>query len=543
MPLPSHVQRKKLAAVKAAAAKVSKIQKRPPHKPSPTSPVLQLSGDLSDAGRVWWNPYIGKTFLEWKKNRGNKYGAKGRLRGLFRKEWWDANLSEVEASKEDKIWYFDKTNIGTQIYAYVNNASVRNSAGRKLITPSTAIKTRAYGHDEWRRENSDIFNEALDAWKASRGDGPNVGEARALSSQLFKKLPEDEQDKWKEVARQRLAAARAHSKLTDPNDRLAYIEGFKETMVAQAKEGGAVCGVHMCTMLLYEKPDGKLKIERIISKELKGFGKTQAFGNSMIALQKWVEETAGKSVEGGPPAPCVYPDYSKDEYPCIPNYVGWKLEALQGLMRGYMSGVHRFQGAVGRVGWTEIAANPQKYIDPDRLPANLLLEIRDPSDLHMYIVVSFVDYFLCCHTSKIPALKIFQFKLIFAGSDPIHPSDSQETSRELVEVGGKAGWMLTFDQTVDKCHHPEGMNYAPGAHDYATYVANGFDSPRAACAAPNRWLSLPVAASGILDRVISTTEYEHYTALAMLLPESSRNRIIAILDAVNDHQHHLPASV
>lgn len=54
---------------------------------------------------------------------------------------------------------------------------------------------------------------------AHEGQEPNVGKARALSSELFKELPEDEQEKWRQVAQQRLAASQAHAKITDPNDR------------------------------------------------------------------------------------------------------------------------------------------------------------------------------------------------------------------------------------------------------------------------------------------------------------------------------------
>lgn len=54
---------------------------------------------------------------------------------------------------------------------------------------------------------------------AHGGQDPNVGEVRALSSEVFKELPEDDKDKWREVARQGLAASQAHAKITDPNDR------------------------------------------------------------------------------------------------------------------------------------------------------------------------------------------------------------------------------------------------------------------------------------------------------------------------------------
>ncbi|KAJ1299542.1 hypothetical protein OPQ81_011100 [Rhizoctonia solani] len=117
MPGPSSPARQR----KIAAAKVLKP---PPYQPSVSLPMLWLPGELSPKGRVWWNKYIGKTFLEWKKHCGNKQGVKGKLRRLFQKDWWDAIHPKVQVSNEDKLWYFDKTIIGTQIYAYINNNSV-----------------------------------------------------------------------------------------------------------------------------------------------------------------------------------------------------------------------------------------------------------------------------------------------------------------------------------------------------------------------------------------------------------------------------------
>lgn len=91
----------------------------------------------------------------------------------------------------------------------------------------------------------------------------------------------------------------------------SYVAAFKKSAYASLEEAGVVGGIQMCAMILYEKPDGKLKIERyvrihlvsmsprlkalrsIISKELQAFGKTQAFGSSMVALQKWVEDAVG----------------------------------------------------------------------------------------------------------------------------------------------------------------------------------------------------------------------------------------------------------
>jgi hypothetical protein len=71
----------------------------------------------------------------------------------------------------------------------------------------------------WRRENPDVYQEAIKAWKAEQEREPNVGEARAVSSAEFKKLPKEEQKKWKAKAKTSLKASRALAKITDPEER------------------------------------------------------------------------------------------------------------------------------------------------------------------------------------------------------------------------------------------------------------------------------------------------------------------------------------
>lgn len=48
---------------------------------------------------------------------------------------------------------------------------------------------------------------------------------------------------------------------------------------------------------------------------------------------------AGDPVEGCEPTATVYPNYAKENYPAIPNYIGWTLEPLQGLVRGSIKGI------------------------------------------------------------------------------------------------------------------------------------------------------------------------------------------------------------
>lgn len=195
------------------------------------------------------------------------------------------------------------------------------------------------------------------------------------------------------------------------------------------------------------------------------------------------------------------------------------------------------------MGWTEIAKDPARFFDPARLPRGLDTEFGDPSKFSQAGTADWLGFLLRCQTGQILPNKRFQFALVPAGATPIHPSESQEVSRERGMNGGKVTWMLWFAETVTKCHQVGGMEYDQPALDYANFLSAGLAYANAICAPPDNWLGLPVAGPNLPDSVMSGTEREGHLALASLLPESQAIRIIGLLDALRDHQHHIPASV
>lgn len=195
------------------------------------------------------------------------------------------------------------------------------------------------------------------------------------------------------------------------------------------------------------------------------------------------------------------------------------------------------------MGWSAMAQDVPRYFDPARLPRGLDTVFGDPSKFSQPVTVDWLDFLLGCQTGRVLINRQFQFALIPAGATPIHPTESEESSRELVLNGGKRTWMLTFTETITKCHQVGGMRYSQVALDYANFLSAGLAYADAVCAPPENWLSLPVAGPNIPDHIMSETEQERHAALASLLPESQANRINGLLDSLKDHQHHIPASV
>ena len=99
--------------------------------PSETALVRTLPGELTEAGRIWWNPDVGENFLKQNKTPGNPDGKKGFARDRFVKYWWADNMPGVDISDNDKRWYFDNTDIGTVSCVLFRNCYVTQLGAKR----------------------------------------------------------------------------------------------------------------------------------------------------------------------------------------------------------------------------------------------------------------------------------------------------------------------------------------------------------------------------------------------------------------------------
>ncbi|KAG8756591.1 hypothetical protein FRC11_005193 [Ceratobasidium sp. 423] len=484
-----------------------------PYEPPLDALVRMLPTTVRYSGKVWWNEWIGNAFHN--KKRDLNGGAKGWIHRQFIRDWWLDNMPEIDISDKDKLWYFDHTKVGTQIYSYLNNSSVRSTNGCDPNGPGTTkddpiLKQHQQGDYYWRRANPNQFDEAVETWmKAHKGKELNFGQLGKIGYDAFKGLPQAQQDEYEAMAKVALKASQDGVWLPSSIERVRfYDKSFNKDLDGLLKRGDNRAGVRFIGALVHEKPDGTLKIDRA---------------------------DAGEPVESSIPTSMVYPNYAKENYLTIPDYVGWTLEPLQGLVRGCIKGILAFQGGNCRVMWTEIKANPMKYIHPKRIPQILLENLDDPSRFSMYITTLWVDFLFTCQKNDIPDDEQFQFTLVPAGSNPIHPSKSQEDSRTQVEHDGKLVWMLVFMRTVTKCHQPKGPKamldfYPKGTIAYANHMAAGTVHTHAVCVPPQSWLSLPGANPSIPDFVIGSPEKEYWFNLSTLLPSSQKVLVTILVD-------------
>lgn len=87
------------------------------------------------------------------------------------------------------------------------------------------------------------------------------------------------------------------------------------------------------------------------------------------------------------------------------------------------------------------------------------------------------------------------------------------------------------------------MEYTPAQHAFAAFITTGQIHPHADFAPPSEWNHLPAANPNIPEFMLGDTERERYLTMATLLPDSSKDRVIRMVRALDDHQRNIPAAV
>ncbi|CUA67184.1 DNA ligase 4 [Rhizoctonia solani] len=497
----------------------------------PSKTVLSLPEYFDVNQKAFFNQYIGEPFLEHKAKRGVRHkNAMSWVFDIFTSDFLKATYPNHDLTDEDKQWYWRK--IGGAVYTYLYNHTKRSSNG--VTAKAIHAKSRAYAHDFWRRENMEAYQMAVAAYIEGHPneavDGAlSFGKMRSVSTAAFKLLPKETQDKWRKIAKDDLATVRALQR---------YIKSFFKALETLLKEGESVAGIKLVAVALSEKPDGGYQISRHSAGSVGDLLKATSLFQFCSTMKEWFEsQTEGGPVVNGAPKPTVYPDYSRSKFPRLPDFAGLHLVELQAILRLYMAGLWQYQGGGRRVPWTRIMANRDKYIHPTRLPLGAV--VKDPGSLTIVEVLILLNYFLLCQEEQIPLDKTFQY-LAVEVADPIEPNESEETKRELIEdaTKGKTYWLVTYENTVTKCHASEGMVYTEEQIRYAHFVATGQEES----SVPDDWHSLPFGGDITTGAVFVTEEKTQVLALADQLPQLNKQRAYDLVNLTNEHQAHFPAS-
>ncbi|CAE7232507.1 unnamed protein product [Rhizoctonia solani] len=270
---------------------------RQPYEPPPDAPVRQLQPYIKYSWKVWWNDWIGDPFLSKKKKHpGDKGGAKCWVREQFCGPWWKDNMPGCKISERDKLWYFDHTKVGEQIYAYLHNSSVRGSKGRDPDGPDSnkvVVKRGAAGYDLWRRENVDLYEKEVRRWKTKHKREPNFGELRKISGIAFRRRSQGEQDKWNRIAKEVLKADQQPATSAESDDQAKHYDKYCQKLDTLMAGGEKKANIRGCALVLRQKPDGGLQLDWKVSESLQEFTKSPLFAAATRQLQAWVEEAIG----------------------------------------------------------------------------------------------------------------------------------------------------------------------------------------------------------------------------------------------------------
>ncbi|KAG8689344.1 hypothetical protein FRC08_010994 [Ceratobasidium sp. 394] len=518
-------------------------RRRPKPKPESESPdkalypaVARLPQKLRGRPKSFWNKYIGKPFEARIAHRGSKTNtARDWTRQTFTGEF--CNEFNSDLNEEERAHY--ETILGEPVYSYLSNHTARGTPG--VQPKATRIKARKYGQDVWARDLKHVFQPKFNAYMEAHPDlDKSIGTRRRVVGLLFKELPKDEQEMWRQKAKDKLTTAKAIHRLTE-EARALYIRDFPKKMMEIIREAEVCAGIQLNIQVLTEEFDSKFTITTLMSEGIKDFRKSAAMPQMLHSLKKWVESTGTREVKEGAPTVTAYPDDENEGHPLIPDFVGMHLPELQKLLRLVINLKYIFGGGAGKsCPWEEIGRNPEKWIDPERMPEGAVW--KDPSAMNMSQVLLWLCFLRDCQDGLVPDEKKFQFRRVYADLSPIDISKSQETSRKLVTRGDKQTYILEFDTYITRCHAPGGMRYPKASIEYGRFLAEQESAAEQAPPDKPEWQGLPTGNRRTLAQVLGEEELKTIRELiGQFHDEEDKGLATSLLDTLVEFSSHIPA--
>ncbi|CAE6507358.1 unnamed protein product, partial [Rhizoctonia solani] len=151
---------------------------------------------------------------------------------------------------------------------------------------------RQRGDYYWRRAHRDEFDKAVEKWvKANKGKEPSFGLMQKISYDAFKEIPQAQQDKWDAMAKAALEEGKTSVLLSGSSERARFYGKWNKEIDVVLRRGDTRANIRFVGVLVHEKPDGTLKIERKFSDSLQAFSNNPAVTNLLRVFGEWVEQT------------------------------------------------------------------------------------------------------------------------------------------------------------------------------------------------------------------------------------------------------------
>ncbi|QRV77085.1 hypothetical protein RhiJN_05100 [Ceratobasidium sp. AG-Ba] len=494
--------------------------------PELSDAIASLPPRLLNEQKLFLNPYIDQF-----KPHVGKRGARGDNATSWARSF-TVNHFIPEFFPNDDLNEADITCLCEKVYNYLHNSAKRGSRAKPQ---KPAVQLRFFAHDSWRKAEPKAHDDAVLCLVAKLFPDiePNFGEKRALTPKAFQNLPDHEKAHWKKVAQKEQTACQAATRLVDPLDIERYSDGLLKTLNSVIADATKKIGACVTIQLVTKKDDNRFKLSSLSSDNLGDFNKSDALAIYLNAMKDYVESS---NVD-------VIIDW-KTGKALVPECAGMSVAKLRRLLRKLVKYQWALQGGVGSVPWDEISRNVAKWIDPKRLPPGV--EFKDTGYLSLSSIVTLINWIDLGHKGGLDNGLVFQFYLVNAGCNPIDQAASEETSRELVKVNSRDVYFLTFKNLVTRCHAVGGIDAMPFSENAIAYThfrqTGQLHLNRSlSYLPPADWVGLPFGAE--IPRVVfSGAEAETMSTLASMLPEEHSSRLSNLIQLVNEHQSHLPAS-
>ncbi|KAG8680149.1 hypothetical protein FRC08_016503 [Ceratobasidium sp. 394] len=299
---------------------------------SPAAGLLPVKLDYTH--KAWLNDFIPEFDAKRAKRGCRKDNATIWTRDFFVNRFIPHFFPNADLTAGDKEWLCDT--LGEKIYNFFGNCAKRRTSAKP---PRTFVRTKRFAQDVYRNVHPEEHDAALQALLAIHapelvGTKLSVGNLRHYSCLVFKQLSVDDQSRWKQAAKDELAAEHEASRLTDPLARDRYVAGLINTLQQIIVEAGRKADVRISMQLVAEQGDRRFKLSNLVSSNLGDFGRSDALAAVLHALKDHVEKTIeGSLVEGDTPERDII--IGKNGRPLLPEITGLGLPRLRRLARSW----------------------------------------------------------------------------------------------------------------------------------------------------------------------------------------------------------------
>ncbi|KAF8593629.1 hypothetical protein BDV93DRAFT_516423 [Ceratobasidium sp. AG-I] len=369
----------------------------------------------------------------------------------------------------------------------------------------------------------------------------NIGARRSFVLKLFQSQPPEVKRTYKE----KCADMKAKSKLRGELDAESTEEVMKDALrrlAALGRELENSAGLYLVASVA-GRVGNMMQVKQAGSPLGLAFLDGPAGRKSGALLGDWLLEHEDHCADGGDPGPAVCPSSFENQHPVIPDAEADEIVLALGrsLVRTYWTAMWQREGGAGRVPYSEIEKESQRWVDPARCP--LGVPFQDPARMLLTHALAWIKHLQGWQVRNVLQENLFFFKRILTSGLDDYPRCPEASERTETERNGKPVWLVTYSNYVEAPQNSKPISYPPASWSYFYYLQSGH-GPSDPSVGPNHWNGLP---SWSEDEIVhsnarfGTDEFE-LTAAWFKDCDEARDLINHLMEAVNVMGDKIPLS-